>query len=293
MRDELSLLYRGPLPSCNFGCDYCPFAKRPAGARALEADRAALARFVAWVRDRSGPRSLSVFFVPAGEPLIHRHYQEALVELSRLPRLRRVAIQTNLSAELDGWLERVQAARLGVWASYHPGWITRADFLARCAALRARGASLSVGMVGRRELLGELAVMRRALDDEIYLWVNAFKRERGHLDEREVARVLEIDPLFRWSLEPQPSRGRRCLAGESVLFVDGAGTLRRCPFVPEPLGNLYARGATALEGVLAPRPCPLESCRCHIGYVHLEPRGLDGAFEEGILERVPVRRLWR
>ncbi|MEN8446791.1 MAG: radical SAM protein, partial [Cyanobacteria bacterium J06555_13] len=25
---NLSILYRGPLLSCNYGCEYCPFAKR-------------------------------------------------------------------------------------------------------------------------------------------------------------------------------------------------------------------------------------------------------------------------
>ena len=24
---NLSILYRGPLSSCNYGCEYCPFAK--------------------------------------------------------------------------------------------------------------------------------------------------------------------------------------------------------------------------------------------------------------------------
>jgi hypothetical protein len=66
--------------------------------------------------------------------------------------------------------------------------------------------------------------------------------------------------------------------------VDGEGTVRRCHFVPAVLGNLY-------DGSYLPalrrRPCPLDVCDCHIGYVHLEPLGLDEVFAGGVLERIP------
>jgi hypothetical protein len=43
---SLSILYRGPLSSCNYACGYCPFAKRRETAAELARDREALARFV-------------------------------------------------------------------------------------------------------------------------------------------------------------------------------------------------------------------------------------------------------
>ena len=67
----LDLLYRGSLASCNYGCDYCPFAKTHDGPRELEADAAELARFVAWVRGRADD-TLRVLVTPCGEALI-RH----------------------------------------------------------------------------------------------------------------------------------------------------------------------------------------------------------------------------
>src|SRR5439155_13329710 len=48
----LSLLYRGPLSSCNYDCGYCPFAKRRETAAELARDRTALGRFVDWVAAR-------------------------------------------------------------------------------------------------------------------------------------------------------------------------------------------------------------------------------------------------
>ena len=38
---RLSILYRGPLASCNYGCEYCPFAKRKDSREALATDLAA------------------------------------------------------------------------------------------------------------------------------------------------------------------------------------------------------------------------------------------------------------
>ncbi len=42
----LSILYRGPLSSCNYACWYCPFAKRREPRTELAADREPLAPFV-------------------------------------------------------------------------------------------------------------------------------------------------------------------------------------------------------------------------------------------------------
>ena len=45
---DLTILYRGPLASCNYDCPYCPFAKRRDSREQLRADRAALERFAGW-----------------------------------------------------------------------------------------------------------------------------------------------------------------------------------------------------------------------------------------------------
>jgi MoaA/NifB/PqqE/SkfB family radical SAM enzyme len=86
------------------------------------------------------------------------------------------------------------------------------------------------------------------------------------------------------------SRGERCFAGERAISVDGEGTIRRCHFIPEKLGNLYE---DPLETVLKPRACTAETCGCHIGYVHLERLGLYETFEGGVLERIPAIRAGR
>ncbi|GAB1339522.1 hypothetical protein ACE1SV_61120 [Streptomyces sp. E-15] len=79
--------------------------------------------------------------------------------------------------------------------------------------------------------------------------------------------------------------GLPCRTGESVISVDGDGTVRRCHFVRTELGNLYDG---SYRSALRPRPCPLAVCDCHIGFVHLETLPLYDEFAGGVLERVPA-----
>ncbi|GGM09162.1 MULTISPECIES: STM4011 family radical SAM protein [Micromonospora] len=278
---SLAILYRGPLASCNYDCPYCPFAKRHDPPELLAADRTALDRFTAWVRQTTDV-PLSVLFTPWGEGLTRRWYREAMVALSHLPHVRRVVIQTNLAARVD-WLADADARRAALWTTYHPGQVSRQRFLDRCARLSELGVRYSVGVVGLPEHLAEAQALRAALPAEVYLWVNAAEGHR--YDAAEEALWTGLDPLFGYSVRPHLSLDRPCHAGETAISVDGDGTVRRCHFLPTPIGNLYDGSWRA---ALRPRPCPAATCDCHIGYVHLKPLGLRDVFAGGVLERIPA-----
>lgn len=280
---ELSILYRGPLSSCNYECGYCPFAKRQESAAELATDRAALARFVEWTAARAADDRLSVFFTPWGEALVHRAYQEALVTLSHLPQVQKAAIQTNLSCRLD-WLPRANISKLGLWCTYHPGETTRERFVAQCHELDRLRTPYSVGVVGLHEHVAEIEALRQELRPDVYLWINAFKQQADYYAAADIARLEAVDPHFRTNTVYHASLGRACQTGSRVISVDGEGTIRRCHFVAEPIGNLYDPD---FAQALRPRPCPNRACGCHIGYVHLEPLGLTGVYGAGLLERIP------
>ncbi|MER6463888.1 STM4011 family radical SAM protein [Streptomyces sp. NPDC001288] len=278
---DLTLLYRGPLASCDYDCPYCPFAKRRDSTEQLRADRAALERFTEWAGAQTEDR-LSILFTPWGEGLVRSWYRRALVELSHRPHVRRVAVQTNLSCRTD-WLADADPGTLALWCTYHPGQTPYDRFLAKCRDLAARGIRYSVGIVGLADHLDAARRLRADLPDHVYLWVNAAE---GHTyTDAEAALWTDLDPLFPYSRTPHASAGLPCRTGESVVSVDGAGTVRRCHFVPAPLGNLYDGSYRA---ALRPRACPLAVCDCHIGYVHLETLPLYDVFAGGVLERVPA-----
>jgi len=282
----LTILYRGPLASCNYDCPYCPFAKRRDSRAQLREDRAALRRFVDWVDRNPGGDQISVLFTPWGEGLTRTWYREAMLRLSHLSHVDRVAIQTNLACRVD-WLAGADLRTVALWATYHPGQVRRTSFLARCNRLREIGVRFSVGVVGLPEHLDEAWALRRALPDDVYLWVNAAD---GHVyDATAEAAWTELDPLFGFSAHPHESAGHECRAGETAISVLGDGTVRRCHFVPRALGNLYDGSYRA---ALRPSPCPNATCDCHIGYVHLKRLPLYEVFAGGVLERIPADPLW-
>jgi MoaA/NifB/PqqE/SkfB family radical SAM enzyme len=282
----LRLLYRGPLESCNYGCVYCPFAKKVDSRADLAQDRAALERFVAWVTTRTTDR-VGVLVTPWGEALIRRWYQDALVTLTHLPHVERAAIQTNLSCTLD-WAERAEPSKLALWATYHPEWTDHATFLGKVRRLRELGALVSVGVVGFKRFADVIDRLRGDLPADVYLWINAAKREE-HYEAADIARFEQIDPLFAINTVAHPSAGRACRAGASVVSVDGDGDVRRCHFVDEVIGNLFDG---TFDASLRERPCPNATCGCHIGYVHLDDLDLYRTFGAGILERIPSERVW-
>lgn len=279
----LTLLYRGPLSSCNYDCHYCPFAKRHETAAELAVDRRALERFVDWAASRADDR-LSIFFTPWGEALVRPWYQDALASLSRLPQVRKVAVQTNLSCRLD-WLESCERSKLGLWCTFHPSQTTRQAFLLQCRELDRQKVPHSVGAVGLKEDLDEIVRLRAELSLDIYMWINAYKSHAGYYTEEDVRRFEAIDPLFRINTEYHASLGRSCRAGASVVSVDGDGNLYRCHFIKQKIGNLYEPD---FEKSLGERPCTNDACGCHIGYVHLDHLELGRVFGDGILERIPA-----
>lgn len=281
---DLSILYRGPLSSCNYACEYCPFAKHVETREELMHDKECLARFLSWAESFSGA-SLSVLFTPWGEALIRSWYQEGLSRLTKMSHVKRAVIQTNLSCAVD-WVEACDKSKLALWATYHPTEVPREKFVTKCLDLLSRGVRFSVGTVGLRESFDEIEALRRELPSEVYVWVNAYKRVEQYYTEAEHKMLSSIDPLFSYNTKRHESLGHACRAGASVISVDGDGAVTRCHFIKTPLGNLYEQ---PLSAILREQPCSNATCGCHIGYVHLDRLKLYPIFSNGILERIPPR----
>lgn len=280
----LSLLYRGPLSSCNYGCEYCPFAKQVNTRLELQEDAVKLERFVDWVLERSEPSS--VLFTPWGEALIRPSYQQALQRLSNARHVAVAAIQTNLSGDLR-WVDACSPSSVGIWATYHQQWCQTDEFVSKVKHLHETGVRVSVGVVGMPSFAEEIESLRRNLPAEVYLWINAAKSSECY-SESLIERFEAVDPLFRTNTIYHPSLGRRCRTGQSVLSVDGSGAVRRCHFVDQVIGNIYD---PEFSECLQERPCPNETCGCHIGYVHLDHLQLGPVYGDGILERIPSSKL--
>ena len=292
---DLKILYRGPLASCNYDCVYCPFAKQTDSREELDVDRAKLKQFCDWVElhpdgiSLPGISKFSILFTPWGEGLTRRWYREALVRLSHFDQVKKVAIQTNLACGLE-WIKTCDLASLGLWCTWHPTQISMDKFLERCYSLDQIGARYSVGLVGTHEHRQYATEMRKRLSPDVYFWINAYKRELGYYSDSDIEFWNSIDPLFDVNNTRHPSEGKQCRAGETSVSIDGDGNIRRCHFIKEVIGNIYEAG---FETDLRSRVCTNATCGCHIGYVHLNKLNLYETFGDGIMERIPAKRVWQ
>lgn len=284
---KATLYYRGSLSSCNYDCPYCPFSKNKDSAETLAKDRVQVRAFVEWVGKQGAEgHRLSVFFNPYGEGLIHRWYREAMVELSHMDHVDKVAIQTNLSAGLN-WTAELNTATAAFWATYHPGQTREDAFLKQCMELHRRGIPFSVGSVGLRGAFAALESLRGKLPGDVYMWVNAFKDQSGYYTEPDIAFLRKLDPLFELNLNDYESLGKRCGAGYDVFYVQGEGRVKRCYKDRQVIGNLYRDG---LAGLSKPRPCRMKCCDCYIGYIHMPELELHSVYGDRLLERISAQR---
>ena len=279
----LGILWRGPLDSCNYACTYCPFAKREPRRAILDADRAAVVRFVTWIEHATG-WTFELLFTPYGEALIHPWYRDALVTLSHVAHVRSVAIQTNGSAPMD-FLTRANRERAALWISWHPSETPRDRFIEKARSLHASGVRFSVGAVAVPDNVEEVEALRRELPATVPMWINA-QKPGVRYDRCAVDRWSRIDPDFGLEVRPHLTRGRPCRTGDELVTIDGDGEVRRCHFVDDVLGNLYVDD---LARLLAPRACPRLRCECWIGYANLA----DLAVREGYGDRDFLARMRR
>ena len=278
----LQILFRGPLESCNYGCGYCPFAKRHERPDTLRADRDALARFVDWASQTApsdaGVNRLEILFTPWGEALHRRRYQQAIATLAAGPHIGFVGTQTNLSTD-PRWLADVDAshrAKVGLWATWHPSETSLDAFAERVRSAIGLGVTVSAGIVATHDhlpLVAPFAAAMTSIDAGVTLWVNAYKSgyrtPAGYYDSAEIAALTAIDPWFVHDLAGERSGGRPCGTGTTAIAVAGDGTVTRCHFVARPaFGNLYT---DPVGSILSPteRPCSRAECNCFQGYVHL------------------------
>ncbi|WP_449600693.1 STM4011 family radical SAM protein [Paenibacillus sp. Marseille-Q9583] len=278
------LYYRGSLTSCNYDCPYCPFGKTRDSAATLAKDRQGLETFVEWasLQGTAGHR-LSIFFNPYGEGLIHRWYKEAMISLSNMEHVEKVAIQTNLSANLD-FIHKLNRNKAAFWATYHPGQVSEDKFLTQYMTLYENNMPFSVGCVGIHSAFPAIASLRAALPERVYLWVNAYKDKPDYYTADDLSILSKIDPHFAVNAMDYESLGQTCNAGNEVFYVQGAGLVKRCYKDRGVIGNLYRDG---LEGLSAVRACRMKVCDCYIGYIHMPELKLQNIYGSGLLERIP------
>ncbi len=267
--DGRTILYRGILKSCNYHCSYCPFSRHPVSERELAKDREQWFSFIRFVeRHVAGWGIRALMVVPYGEALIHPWYWQGLAQLSALPQIRAVGAQTNLSFPLRLFTDCFagvggQKEKLRLWATFHPEMTEVSVFAERCRELHDQGVQICAGAVGVPQNLPVLESLRRALPEEIYLWINKMDGLKRPYTDQERAAFTALDPYFIRELLPVPADTDRC---RERLFAEGDGRLHTCNISP-PLGLRWAEKNPDLPAAGFPAPvCRRKICSCYLAY---------------------------
>lgn len=281
----LLVLFRTRLEWCNYTCHYCPWNANEVRvpATAFHEDQERLTRVLDRVAEL--PRPVEFFITPKAEYLVLPYWREAVRRLLSMPQVRRVTVQTNLAWDVAAFLPTVEARKLALWTTYHPTEADVEPLHAKWALLREAGVAFSVGVVGTRENLDAVDELRRRLPPDVYLWVNAYKREGDYYTPAERGRVRAVDPLFDLNDRVYPSRGKPCTAGSHAVYLDDEGDLRRCFFVGAVIGNLFRDGWATLP---APAACPVATCHCYVGHMHAVELDFRGVYGGNVAARIPL-----
>ncbi|MDR2869015.1 MAG: STM4011 family radical SAM protein [Deferribacteraceae bacterium] len=285
-----TIYYRGFLKSCNFACDYCPFAKKACTSKELAKDKAALLRFYETIAEMANIET--IFIIPYGEAMIHPYYHEILVKISKLPHIKHVSIQSNLSWPVEQVLQTFDAmqadiSKIHFWLTYHLAakpvigetWsndTTRSvvTFLQKCLALHEHGLRFCVGSVAKSgdildNQFGEpplnvniaaLGWLKNRLPADTYFWLNALEGANVQYSDEEIAAFTELDPLFPLELNNIKADSGLCDAGEKSIFVKANGDIYPCILSKQALGNLYENTFEKLT------TCKCKLCSCYLAY---------------------------
>lgn len=281
---NLKILYRGYLTDCNYTCDYCPFSKTKNTDEEQQQDKQALEKFVEWVSlNSNATRPMEILLTPYGEAMVRPWYRQAFAELSHLPFVKKIAVQTNLSWHTS-WLDECNTSTAAFWATYHPDFVSTEKFSEKCQQISKAGFSISAGAVGLREQFEKIQALREQLPPSIYLWINAYKDKPDYYSAADIQFLSDIDKNFPTNLKNYSSFGHSCKTGYEVVSIEGNGDLYRCHFIKEKRGNIFT---DELEKMLWRSPCTRNICDCHIGYVHMDDLKLYELYGNKVLERIP------
>ncbi|UYZ84373.1 STM4011 family radical SAM protein [Entomomonas sp. E2T0] len=287
MLKELTVFYRGALETCNYACDYCPFAKSKETSQKKAKDIAGLDSFISWIANNTDI-NFNIFFTPWGEALVFKRYQQAIKQLAVMPNVNKIIFQTNLSSKLD-FLAEINSSKLRLWCTYHPTEVARQKFISKTKLLDSNNVKYSVGVVGKPDLFDEIQQLRKELNPSTYLWINAYVDKDQHYIYTEEQRLFltAIDPLFPFN-KPYVSIDLPCSTGEDAIVVDECGDIYRCHFIKQVIGNIHQNN---WQQILQERVCRRGFCDCHIGYIFLKSLNFKRIFGKQALERIMLIEL--
>ncbi|HRY28507.1 MAG TPA: radical SAM protein [Elusimicrobiota bacterium] len=256
--------------SCNFRCPYCFYtltgwhelAKKSTYKSAEEWKRV-------WHRlyEKYGSCHIRI---TAGEPFTYPGFVDVLAALSQE---HWVQVTSNLSLRplLEDFVRRANNRRVELDCTFHPFEAKFEDFLQNVLLLRGRGFIANVCYLAYPPQMARMEEFKRRFKENgihmnmAVLWGRYAGKEYPHAytpeEKRWIKEVIgyEIGPETV-GLEPIPTKGKICGAGQRYAVIHADGRAVRCGQLgEETIGNILDENFELFQ---TGRPCPSDYCRC-------------------------------
>lgn len=279
--DELELMYRGTLKSCNYSCYYCPFSKNTVSLSEIEKDKFQLKVFF---EDLNKKYLKKIFITPYGEGLIHKYYRDEIEKAVKREDIKSIGIQTNLSLNIIEWIKNMKEKKLPIdkinlWVTCHFSQIDYDTFIFKIKNIY-KDINISVGVVGIPKDYEDILSLRKDLPKSVYLWINEYSHLKEEYSKELIEKFKNIDPIFYRRKEIDFSE--YCSCGVGSFFIEGNGKVRLCNRNPKILGTFMK------ENYFSKKHCNKKDCDCYLTYSKFKSN-IFNFFGDKKLYRVPEK----
>lgn len=282
------IYYRGGIDFCNYACSYCPFAKKPASWLRVVQEQTNLDKLYRQIQ--ASQDRVDLMITPYGEALVHPAYQDFICRISKLDQVNKVGIQTNLSLNIDRWLQvcqshRADPSKMMVWATYHGDFADLAAFAGKVNNL-STALHISAGMVATLKNIDQIKELRRQLWPQVYLWLNPMAQIKHQFQAKDIRDLSQIDPMFAYEFYPYRHREthasrpafQTCTSYQNIYISRGRQS-NRCFF----------KDKQAIAGDCHDH----RQCDCYLGYSNFRDSKLSHFFGQNQMFRIPEKRRWK
>lgn len=258
---------------CNFRCPYCN-APKPENPNFKQKDQNITYPKVqelisAWdnIYKKYGTCKIRL---DGGEPSVYPGFVELISAVSRQHLLQ---INTNLSFDVEGFVNLVNPDKVRIDASFHCEYMSLEEFLRKIILLKEKGFRLVVSVVAYPPYLDRINDYKQAIENlKIPFFIHPFSGEfEGRSYPRsyemcEVSKIYSLDEASRlimgWrSGEKNITRGKLCRMGQIYGRIYPSGDVYRCCAEGGlfKIGNILDHKFQLLDDVIE---CSSDNCPC-------------------------------
>lgn len=258
---------------CNYRCPYCWFngqwKELKKFNRYIQKER--MIEFWRNIYQKYGCVQINI---SGGEPFIYHDFVDLVLELLKF---HHVEIMTNLSLDIDYFIDKVDSLALEIVPSFHPLFADFDKFKERAILLKEKGWLRKVSYLAWPPLISELNYYRDKFADSGFNFFarsffgiyNGKKYPDMYTDEEKIVILDSVMPSGDMPppVEPIVTKGKLCRAGEKYALIQPDGKIYRCgtqkPSDPQQLiiGHVLDENFRLYD---KPQPCDAQECICNM-----------------------------